>query len=746
MRKLMWFAIGFAASCAVGIYLLSGVVLVWMMIPFAVLSVGALLFKYKPVRIIGIVLLGFSVGVAWLCGYSSLWLQPANNFDGNLSLVIIEASDYSQETQYGGFVDGNIQLYEKKYKVRLYLDKMRNICPGNQISGVVMLGVTTPTGSEESDYYQGKGIFLVAEPAGGLSVDSTDSIPLRYFPAVLRKNITELLNNTFPDDVLGFVRALLLGDSSLLTYEEDTALKISGIRHIIAVSGLHMSMLFSLVYTLALRRRVSTALLGIPVLLLFAAVAGFTPSINRACIMHLLMILALLLNKEYDPPTALGFAVLVILAANPMTITSVSFQLSVGCVAGIFVFSGRVSGYILKKLGHTKGNSIKAKLARRIGASAGVTLGAMVFTTPLTVLYFGMVSLVSVFANLLTLWAVSIAFGGIMLVCLLGLMWLPLGRMVAWLVSWLARFVLLVARMFASIPLAAVYTYSVYIVIWIVVCYLLFVGFLLTKKKRPLVLLGIMAVCLGISLAASYIEPRLDNVRVTVFDVGEGQSILLQSKGKFYLVDCGGSMDDRVADTVAQTLLSQGIFRLDGIILTHYDEDHTGGIKGLMFRVGVDKLYLPNIADDGIMKDYFAEKYADKICWVEDNNCLIQDANVLTMIPAPNDNANENESSLCVLFQTKNYDILMTGDRGTAGERALLEDYDLPRLDLLVAGHHGSAESTGFELLSKTMPSAVVISSGDKYGHPAQELIHRLNSFGCKIWRTDEDGTIIFRG
>jgi len=410
------------------------------------------------------------------------------------------------------------------------------------------------------------------------------------------------------------------------------------------------------------------------------------------------------------------------------------------------VFGGRVSNYILNKLGRPTGNSKRAKLVRWVSTGAGITLSAMVFTTPLTAAYFGTISLVSVFTNLLTLWAVSIVFYGIMLTCLLGWIWLPLGKLVAWIISWLARYILLTAKLFAAIPLAAVYTESVYIVIWIAFCYLLFAVFLILKKKRPVALLATMAACLCISLAASYLEPRADGVRITVFDVGEGQSILIQSKDKYYLVDCGGSSDDKTAEIVTQSLLAQGVFRLDGLILTHYDDDHTGAVPGLLYQVRVESLYLPDIADSGNMKEYLSDEYPKNICWIKDTHCFDQGENKLTVLAAPSNSTDENESSLCVLFQAENYDILITGDRGVAGERALVENYDLPQLELLVAGHHGSADSTNFELLSETMPKSVVISSGDKYGHPAPDLLSRLKSFGCEIWRTDQHGTIVFRG
>ena len=116
-----------------------------------------------------------------------------------------------------------------------------------------------------------------------------------------------------------------------------------------------------------------------------------------------------------------------------------------------------------------------------------------------------------------------------------------------------------------------------------------------------------------------------------------------------------------------------------------------------------------------------------------------------TLYPA--DSAtDDNESSVCVLFQAENCDILITGDRGVTGEKALLKAFDLPQLELLVAGHHGSAESTNFELLHKTRPKAVVISTGSRYNGPSEELLDRLRMFGCLVWRTDQQGTIIFRG
>ena len=167
------------------------------------------------------------------------------------------------------------------------------------------------------------------------------------YAAVWRKQIINLIESAFPADTAGFVKALLIGDSTDFTYAQDRAFQVAGLRHVVAVSGLHVSILFSLIYLAFGRNRWLNVLFGLPLLLAFAAVAGFTPSIIRACLMQALMLLSMLVNKEYDPPTALSFAVLVILGINPHAITSVGFQLSVGCMVGIFAFCEPLRQYFL---------------------------------------------------------------------------------------------------------------------------------------------------------------------------------------------------------------------------------------------------------------------------------------------------------------------------------------------------------------------------------------------------------------
>ena len=745
MRILLWLTIGFSLACCLGVYS-SGI---WLWSTVAVLAAAGVLlyvFKNKHANKAAVVLLGLLLGILWLFGYNALYLAPIREQDGKTVQASAEITDYSYETQYGIAADGKIAWDGRTYRVRVYLDDMEQLSPGDTVEGMFRLRLTVRGALNESTYHQGNGIFLLIYGEDEVRVSRIDEIPSRYFAAKLRADIQSVLDRVFPEDVSAFARALLLGDSTKLSYQQDAAFRVSGIRHIIAVSGLHVSILFALIYMLCGKHRFFTAIFGIPILIVFAAIAGFTPSIVRACIMQLLMILSIAVNKEYDPPTALAFSVLTMLAVNPMTILSVSFQLSVGCMIGIFLISKPLQDFFLARLGNPKGKTRRGRILIWLCASVSVTLSAMALTTPLCAYYFGMVSVVGIISNLLTLWVVSFIFYGLMLACLAGAVLPALGSVIGWIVAWPIRYVQWISKLLAAVPYAAVYTCSLYILLWLILSYLLLGIFLLGKKKHPMILTLCIVVGLVVSLAASYIEPRLDPFRMTVMDVGQGQCILLQTREGNYLVDCGGSDSESAADTAAEILLSQGIFQLDGIILTHYDVDHAGGVPLLLSRIGANTLYLPDISDDGTYKQMLADGFPDKIEWVREE-VQIGNAYRLTLIPG-NGEKTENESGLCVLFQKENCDILITGDRSSVAERELVESYDLPELELLVAGHHGSNSSTGVELLSQTMPETVVISVGrdNPYGHPAQELLERLGLFGCRILRTDLNGTIIFRG
>jgi len=745
----MWFSFGFCIASAVCAYLYNAWILLLSLLS-AVCCLGCFAVGKKTgwLRVLSAVLLGLATGFSWFWVFDRYYLQRARLLDEQTQSLLIVVDDYSEQTNYGCCVGGTVYVDGVPYRVWTYLNDRDSAEPGDLIRADFYLRFTAD-GKDVAPVYRGTGRFLVASQRGDEHGFWHSSYFRWYhYPAVWRNELKNLIRETFPEDTAPFAIALLLGDRSQLDYETETALKISGVSHIIAVSGLHVSILFGLLYLLTAKRRVLTALVGIPVVMVFAAIAGFSPSVTRACLMQILMMLAMLFNREYDSLTALAFAALVMLGVNPLTVTSVSFQLSAGCMTGIFLFCSPILQWMMdkKRLGRWKAKSIKGRICSWFSGSVSVTLSAMVFSTALVAYYFGTVSIVGVLTNLLTLWAVTVIFYGILHTCLLGILF-PSAAWIGWIISWLIRYVIGTAKMLASFPYAAVYVNHISIVIWLVFCYLLLGIFLLRKNRSIPVLLGSIAVSLLIAIVFCWVEPTLDTYRITVMDVGQGQSILIQSEGRTFLVDCGGDNDEIAADTAAQTLLTMGITKIDGVILTHYDMDHSGGIPYLLTRVDAEQLYLPYSLDSDNQIEKIMAHTSGFVNQVKDDTVLSFGSCKLTIF-APDSYNSGNESSMCILFETESCDILITGDRGTKGEQMLLKRHELPDLEILVAGHHGAADSVSEELLNATKPEYVAISVGEynRYGHPSQEVLERLEAYGCRVYRTDRDGSIVFRG
>lgn len=740
VRRLVWFTLGFGAACGVGVYGAPGLLALpgaaVCLLLYALLTV--LRHRGRAPAAGALVCLGLAAGLCWFCVYDGLLLQPARLADGKTVELELRVRDYPVPSESGCSVDGTVSLQGRRYKVRLYLAEEAPLEPGDTVSVPALLRLTTDGGSREPTYHRTNGIFLLAYSRGGAVVTGgADS--LWDFPTRLRRAVGQRLEVLFPADTAGFARALLLGDKTGLTYAQRNALSLAGISHVAAVSGMHLSILFALVYLLTLRQRHLSAILGIPVLILFAAVAGFTPSVTRAAGMLGLMLLARLGKREYDSPTALALASLCLLAYNPVAAASAGFQLSVGAVAGILCFSRPLRRWLTQKLG-------RSRLLRPLAASVSVSLGATAFTAPIGACTFGVVSLLSPLTNLLTLWAVSLAFYGEIAACLLSLLWLPAGRAVARCTGWLLRYVLRLGSRIGNLPFAAVFPESSpFLWAWAAFALILLGVFLLGRCRGKAVLAGSLALSLCLSAGLAWLEPMTDRFRVTVLDVGQGQCVLLQSAGRTFVVDCGGTEGEGAGELAARYLLSRGVRRVDGLILTHFDGDHVSGALQLLARLRVDRLFLPRAGEDETCRA-LAEAAGERTVFVDEDRQLSFGEAELRIF-APLSHTRSNESGLSVLFTVGECDTLITGDMSRNLERRLLALHSLPDIELLVAGHHGSKNSTGLALLQAVRPEAVAVSVGpNSYGHPAPEMLERAAAQGCRIYRTDQAGTLIFRG
>ena len=737
MRKLVWLALGLTAGCGLAAYAFSHILLLPAAVVFAVAGLLCYALKKKNLAFLSV---GLLIGILYTTAVGSFYMQGIAAYDGAEKRLSVTVTDYTRENEYGIRGEGEFTLEGKKYSLIFYCDQRVALKPGDRLEGRFLLRLTTPGGSKESDYLEKSGVYFLAYSRGEMDIFLAEGNELRFLPQRLRSSILQRIEEIFPEGTAAFAKALLLGDTETLDYGQDVALRTTGIRHIVATSGLHVSILFAFLYLLMGRKQSLAALLGIPLLILFAAMAGFSPSVVRSTVMQIVMIVALVWRKDYDPPSALALSVMVILFADPFAVSTASFQLSCSCVVGIFLFVPRLQSYIYHKF---PGYAKDRVLLRTILNAVSVSVSTMVMTAPLCALYFENVSLIGWLSNLLTLWVVPVIFVGVVIALLLSLIWLPLGVAISYLCSLPILYVLWVAELLQNVPLAAVYTQSPYIVAWLLSCYAALSVFWLTGRKRHGLLAFSMAAVLLVAVAFSYIMPRLDDYRVTVLDVGQGQCILLQSRGETYVIDCGGSTDKKTAQTAANHLRSQGISQISGLILTHYDRDHSGGVPYFLQELRVDMLYLPAVDTEIPIELPKGQAYS----FINETITLPIGIGQLTAFPGKREKAEGNDS-ICILFQAKEYDILIMSDRDTGGEAALMEETLLPMVDALVIGHHGSASATSMELLYQVKPETAIISVGkdNRYDHPRAEVIEKLHIFGCRILRTDRHGTIVMRG
>ena len=234
-----------------------------------------------------------------------------------------------------------------------------------------------------------------------------------------------------------------------------------------------------------------------------------------------------------------------------------------------------------------------------------------------------------------------------------------------------------------------------------------------------------------------------------VLDVGQGQSVLIRLGDHYTLVDCGGDGPNDPGDTAADCLQGLGRDRLDLLVLTHFHDDHANGVPELLERLSVSAIALPDVEEDSPLRREIltlAEEKGIPLWWVRRDTTVELEKGQLTLYP-PLGAGEANELGLSVLAGAGGLDLLVTGDMSGDVEGMLVEHAGLRDVELLVAGHHGSASSTSQALLNALQPETAILSVGrdNAYGHPAPETLERLERAGAEIYRTDRDGTVTVR-
>lgn len=747
MRRLAVFAGGFS----LGVFLYSFPIrfLPWDGLPLAAaglaLALGllslALPWKWRRRGVILCAALSLGLGWSWL--YARQVQQPAQLLAGREENFTATLCGYARETDFGARAE--VRLEGVPGKAVLYAGReLLDLVPGQTVAGRARFSDAALIRDEDVTTFTSKGVFLLAYGRGALEIGEGTRHSPRWVPARLGRVMTERIQVLFSGDAAGFLTAILTGDRGEVSEKSYAALTEAGLSHILAVSGMHCGFLMALAGLLLPSRKLQ-ALLSVPLLAFYAALTGGSPSVLRACIMLSLPLLAILARRENDGPTSLLTALFLILLTNPFAAASVSLQLSFAAMAGILWLTPKLYRGLTgeKKRGKTWG-----KVFRFLAATVSASMGAMVFTVPLAAYYFGALVLIAPLSSALCLWAGTWAFTFGLASVFVSFFYPPLGALLALPARLGAEYILLAAGLLSRIPYHAVYTANPYLKCWIAYAYLLFTAAYLAKRagRRKYALAAALA-ALTLAFTVRLGEARYgSDLDALVLDVGQGQSVVLASQGTFALVDCGSANRwKNPGETAARQLAAMGCKRLNYLLLTHYDKDHVCGVTGLLARLRVDTLLVVEGEDDAGLQSVVlsaAEDHGVSVRFITTEERLDLGRAALTIYP-PLGDAGDNERGLSVLASAGESDFLITGDMSATTEETLLKTCDLPDLEALVAGHHGSKYATSRALLEALRPETVCVSVGpNSYGHPADETLLRVARQGCGIYRTDLHGTI----
>ena len=695
-----------------------------------------------------LILLPLVVSLAYFAGYDHLVRQPIEDRCGAVSDFTATVCDWPQATERGARVTVELEGYHRARAVLYGEAELLAARPGDTVTGTAQWQSAAHFDSDDVTHFNARGVYALLYGREDVRLSAGDGDALRWLPQRAGKAFREKVAAIWDDPrVSGFLTAELTGDKSAMDDGDYLAMQETGLAHLFAVSGLHCAFLVTLLALLISRRQRLLCAVTIPLLLFYMVMVGMSPSVVRACIMQIFLLIAPLFRRGSDPLTSLAAALLVILLCNPFAAASVSLQLSFSATLGMVLLSPRLYKLLA---GWYKGKCrpLRAALCF-VAANLSATLSAVVFTAPLTAWYFRIFVLVAPLSSLLAVPAAGWSFMAAFVTVLLGFVWLPLASLLGW-ISWaLVRYILWIANGMMSWRYHAVYFTNPYLIYWLLFLYAAFIGCAATPdgKRKYLLASALSVLTLTAAIWVNRQDYQYGVLTALTLDVGQGESVILTSGGETALVDCGSSNSYKdPGGLAADTLHSMGVRELSAVVVTHYHADHTNGLYEVLRRIPVQTIYLPDIEDEYGVRERLvslAEEKGAQVTYVTKETADTLGDTILTIYPPVQSGGDLNELGLTALASAGDFDLLITGDMSGSTEKKLVETYALPDIEVLVVSHHGSRYSSNIRFLKAVTPEAAVISVGDNnYGHPSEETLQRLLAIGADIWRTDQQGTI----
>jgi competence protein ComEC len=599
-----------------------------------------------------------------------------------------------------------------------------------------------------ADFLKNRGINCqlrsTRSPPGVLSKNCGN--PLKGISIALKNRLMVVPQKTLPEPYATLLSSIVFGSRAASTPDEiKESYKRAGVAHLLVASGMHLGILIGVCLFIVRSTRLPLwlgVLITSAVNFLYALMTGFGPSILRAAIMAEIMLMGLLVEREKEAYTSLSLAAFIILLFNPRYLFDVGFQLSFAATCSLVYVAPVIN------------ERLKAFVPRSLSTVLSVAISPVLVSVPITLFHFSQASLIGILTNILLLpWIGTVVVLGFVST-VLGVVFLPLGELVNG-----ANLILLWAAHWIISSLASLHFAQIFLPapgLPLIIGY--YVGLagaveVIRRGRFPRINRFRVAVVALAVVSILFWNAALSSagkgLTITVLDVGQGDSILIESpSGKRMLVDGGErAMGEKV---VVPFLRKKGISRLDVVVLTHPHEDHVGGLPAVLSKIEVK-----TVLDPGCV--YESESYRRFLDLIERNKIKYhlaragQEINLGKAVKGfilhpslPFLEENVNNWSIVFRLQYGKFSMLFTGDNEMEGEERIMEIFLPSRLasTILKVGHHGSATSTSSPFLEAVDPEAAVISCGkrNKFRHPHKVTLDKLKR--VRLYRTDQNGAV----
>ena len=656
------------------------------------------------------------------------------DFSDNMRIQAI--LEYDIETYIGQFITVQGQL--------LQLSRARN-----------------PGGFNQFQFLRSRGIQYTMFPVVLSFGDVTPS--LRTFLYSTRNRLIYVFDNVLPESKSGIMKSMIIGDRSSLDNDILELYRISGMYHILVISGLHISILM-LAINKSLEKIFSqklSAILTLAFLIFYCLLVGSGVSVVRAVTMSGVLIVAKILHRERDFLTSISFAAVCLLLFEPLYLWDIGFQFSFAAVFGIAIATEPIDrglGLIFRNTKYLD----KIFSGTKFRKSFAVDIVVFLSISPLSAFHFYHFMPYSIIANIVIIFTANILVVLGFTVGVIGLISLSIAEFLAGSIFILLTLYEFVATFFGTMPGSRILIGqpSIILIIGFYFLFLIFnymlYGFHNEYKRRKKLFISSSAFYIALVLLVNRSD---DYLEVTFLDVGQGEAIVLTLNNRVYMIDGGGVRNREVGENVGVRVVlpfldSQGISRIDTVFLTHEDSDHIIGIIEIIGEKEIGQIittFGTNREDELFqMLEYRANIENIDIIFIGAGFVYESTDGLFIEVIYPlygQHFRHVNDTSLVMRLSYKGVYFLFTADIDKPAEYEILRRGKNVSAHVLNVAHHGSRFSTSQIFLDAVSPTVGVVSAGrnNVFGHPTREVIERFEDSGIPLYSTIDSGAVIIR-